>query len=125
MKKQILLLDDEPSITFGLSRCLASDQVEVISCNDPDSARTLISNGHVDAVIADVNLFPSDSDESTSFLQYIRSRSEMPVIMMSALNEGQTDAIEGGANHFLEKPFTIEKLIEVLHGLGLEVGKGS
>jgi len=124
MKKQILLLDDEPSITFGLSRCLASDQVEVISCNDPDSAKTLISNGHVDAVIADMNLLP-DSDESTSFLQYVRSRSEMPVIMMSALNEGQTDALEGGANLFLEKPFAIEKLIEVLHRLGLEVGKGS
>lgn len=123
MKKCILILDDEPSITFSLSRCLQSDQVSVISCNDSATARTAISDHGVDAVIADVRLSAVNHRESIDFIQFVRSRySDLPVIMMSGTEDLMTEAMEEGADYFLQKPVDVDELMHLLHDLGLEVG---
>ena len=126
MKKCILILDDEPSITFSLSRCLQSDAVSVISCNDPVSARMAISDHGVDAVIADVRLSGTNGRESIDFIQFVRSRySDLPVIMMSGTEDLKTEVMEEGADYFFQKPLDVDELMNLLHDLGLEVGAGN
>lgn len=126
MKKCILILDDEPSITFSLSRCLQSEHVSVISCNDSAAARVAISDHGVDAVIADVRLSAINKRESIDFIQFVRSRySDMPVIMMSGTEDLKTEALEEGANYFFQKPLDVDELMDLLHDLGLEVGAGN
>ena len=122
-KKCILILDDEPSITFSLSRCLESDNVAVISCNDSHSAKLAITDHGIDAVIADVRLSALNKRESIDFIQFVRSRySDMPVIMMSGTDEMEYEAREEGANYFFQKPLDVDELMHLLHDLGLEVG---
>ena len=122
-KKCILILDDEPSITFSLSRCLQSDSVVVISCNDSQSARHAITDHGIDAVIADVRLSALNKRESIDFIQFVRSRfSDMPVIMMSGTDELEVEAREEGANYFFQKPVDVDELMHLLQDLGLEVG---
>ena len=122
-KKCILILDDEPSITFSLSRCLQSDSVSVISCNDSQSARMAITDHGIDAVIADVRLSAVNSRESIDFIQFVRSRfSDLPVIMMSGTDEMEYIAREEGANYFFQKPLDVDQLMLLLNDLGLEVG---
>src|SRR5262245_20994910 len=122
-KKCILILDDEPSITFSLSRCLQSDSVAVISCNDSQSARMAITDHGIDAVIADVRLSALNKRESIDFIHFVRSRhSELPVIMMSGTDEMEIEAMEEGANYFFQKPVDVDQLMHLLQDLGLEVG---
>jgi DNA-binding NtrC family response regulator len=126
IKKRILILDDEPSITFSLSRCLQSDRVSVISCNDSASARTAISDHGVDAVIADVRLSAVNNRESIDFIQFVRSRySDLPVIMMSGTEDLKTEVMEEGADYFFQKPLDVDELMSLLQQLGLEVGAGN
>lgn len=122
--KKILILDDEPSITFSLARCLRSDKVDVISCNDSSTARSALNGDHVDAVIADVRISPINELESIDLIHYIRSQnSDLPLIMMSGTEDLKKEAMDGGANYFLQKPLDIDQLIGLLNDLGLEVGQ--
>lgn len=124
MMKKILILDDEPSITFSLSRCLRSEAVDVISCNDSSAARLALSTDSVDAVIADVRLSPVNEHESIDLIHDIRARSSsLPLIMMSGTEDLKKEAMDEGANFFLQKPVDIDKLILLLKNLGLEVGR--
>src|SRR3990172_6309621 len=122
-KKGLLILDDERSITFGLSRCLQSENVQVFCCNDPDSAKRAFAKEFVDAVIADVNLSPVNPQESLEFIQHVRSRNrQIPVIMMSGTDDMKSEALHEGATHFFQKPLDVDELIGLLHSLGFEVG---
>lgn len=123
-KKKILILDDEPSITFSLSKCLQSENVHVISCNDSQSARSVITENGIDAVIADVRLSAINTRESIDFIQFVRARYDsMPLIMMSGNEDLMSEAMEEGANYFFQKPVDVDELIHLLKGLGLEVGQ--
>jgi DNA-binding NtrC family response regulator len=123
-KKKILILDDEPSITFSLSKCLQSDNVHVISCNDSQSARNVIADNGIDAVIADARLSAVNSRESIDFIQFVRARYlKLPLIMMSGNEDLMSEAMEEGANYFFQKPVDVDELIHLLQGLGLEVGQ--
>ena len=122
--KRLLILDDEPSITFSLSHCLKSDKVDVISCNDSIAARKALANQDVDAVLADVRLSPINSWESIDFIHFLRSRStRVPLIMMSGTEDMKKEVMDGGADFFLQKPLDIDALISLLQDLGLEVGQ--
>jgi DNA-binding NtrC family response regulator len=122
--KRILILDDEPGITFSLSRFLRSETVDVIACNDSETARSAVEDGRVDAVIADVRISVLNEHESIDFIQYLRSRNDnLPLIMMSGTEDLKSEAMKRGANYFFQKPFDLDELIHLLHDLGLEVGK--
>ncbi|RPI80763.1 MAG: response regulator [Chloroflexi bacterium] len=122
--KRILILDDEPGITFSLSRFLRSDKVDVIACNDSQTARSAVEDGQVDAVIADVKISVINERESIDFIQYLRSRNDnLPLIMMSGTEDLKSEAMKRGANYFFQKPFDLDELLHLLNDLGLEVGK--
>jgi DNA-binding NtrC family response regulator len=122
-KKTLLILDDEPSITFSLARCLQSENVAVISCNDSISAKTVLKDRGIDAVIADMKISAINTHECIDFIHYVRSRSnDVPLILMSGTEDLKTEAMEEGANYFFPKPVDLDELIDLLHHLGLEVG---
>lgn len=123
--KRILILDDEPSITFGLSRCLQSDQVDVISCNDLAAAKTAImNNDKIDAVITDVRLSPLNSKDSMDFIQFVRSQfNDVALIMMSGADDVKNEVMQSGVNYFFHKPLDVDALIHLLRDHGLEVGR--
>ena len=122
--KRILILDDETSIVFGLSRCLQSDKVDVIHCPDSQSAKGAVSRFGVDAIISDVRISAADSHESIDFIHYVRSRDRhLPLIVMSGTEDLKSEAMEEGADYFFQKPIDLDELIRLLRNMGLEVGR--
>src|SRR5262245_30172459 len=121
--KRILILDDEPGITFSLARFLRSEKVDIIACNDSQTARSAVENSKVDAVIADVKISVINERESIDFIQYLRARNNnLPLIMMSGTEDLKNEAMKRGANYFFQKPFDLDELLHLLNDLGLEVG---
>jgi|SRR5436309_908376 len=122
--KRILILDDERSITFSLSRCLQSGTVEVISCQDSLSAMRGLAETRVDAIIADVRLSVINPYEAIQFIRHVRSvHHEIPLIMMSCTEDLKAEALKAGATYFFQKPLDVDRLIQLLRALGIEAGQ--
>jgi Response regulator containing CheY-like receiver, AAA-type ATPase, and DNA-binding domains len=122
--KRILILDDERSITFSLSRCLQSDSVQVISCQDSLSAMRSLAETRFDAIIADVRLSVINPYEAIQFIQHVRSvHQEILLIMMSGTEELKAETLRAGATYFFQKPLDVDRLIQLLRALGIEAGQ--
>ena len=105
----VLVVDDEPIVREVVVRYLAREGHETLEAADGDSARGAIEEGRPDLVVLDVMLPGTDGLE---LCRWIRSRSELPVIMLTARGE-EADRIVGlelGADDYVTKPFSPREL---------------
>ena len=111
-KKKILIIDDEVDIANNISAILNDENYDSdISYNSKD-AFDKISKNYYSLIILDVWLDNSELD-GIGILKKLRSNDTTPVIIISG--HGNIDvavkAIKEGANEFIEKPFTTERLL--------------
>jgi DNA-binding response OmpR family regulator len=100
-----LVVDDEPVVRDVLTRYLERDGFEVETAADGDDALARFEAGHPDLVLLDLMLPRRDGFE---VFREIRSRSQSPVIMLTARVE-VTDRVVGletGADDYIGKPFS-------------------
>lgn len=109
-KKNIMVVDDEQALRNVVKRSLEIEGYNVLAASDGVMALTLIEDFKPDLVILDIKMPGLDGFQ---VLDIIRQRSDVPVIMLSALGEVTTvrDALAVGADDFLRKPFHIRELI--------------
>jgi CheY-like chemotaxis protein/predicted regulator of Ras-like GTPase activity (Roadblock/LC7/MglB family) len=110
--KKVLIVDDEEILTWIMSKTLSKDRkkYEVLVANDGNKALEIMSSVAVDLVITDIRM-PGMS--GLDLLEQVRARyPETKVIIMTAYGnpEVQREANERGCLHYLEKPFKIEDL---------------
>lgn len=110
--KKVLIVDDEEILTWIMSKTLAKDRkrYEVLVANDCAKALEIMDKGPVDLVITDIRM-PGMS--GLDLLEEIRTKHpETKVIVMTAYGnpDVQREANERGCLHYLEKPFKIEEL---------------
>src|SRR5213592_2428702 len=106
----VLVVDDEPIVLDVVSRYLERDGHRVVTAASGDEARTKIERESPDLVLLDIML-PGETD-GLSLCRWIRSRSELPVILVTARGE-EADRIVGlelGADDYLTKPFSPREL---------------
>jgi len=106
----VLVVDDEPIVSDVVARYLARSGFDALEAADGDHARRLIESEDVALVVLDVMLPGIDGFE---LCRWIRSRSELPVIMLTARGE-ETDRIVGlelGADDYVTKPFSPRELV--------------
>jgi DNA-binding response OmpR family regulator len=107
--KTILVVDDEPIVREIVVRYLEREGYRTLEADDGDSARSAIERSGADLVVLDVMLPGTDGLE---LCRWIRSRSELPVIMLTARGE-EADRIVGlelGADDYVTKPFSPREL---------------
>lgn len=107
--KNILILDDDVEICELLKDYLASEYFHVRTFNHPDQVLKEPLDGVYDLCIIDIML-PKMS--GFDVLKNIRSRSNIPVIMLTARGE-EFDRILGlelGADDYIPKPFSPREL---------------
>jgi len=105
----VLVVDDEPIVRDVVVRYLQRDGYDTLEAADGDSARAIIESGQTDLVVLDLMLPGTDG---LALCRWIRSGSDLPVIMLTALGEA-TDRIVGlelGADDYVTKPFSPREL---------------
>jgi DNA-binding response OmpR family regulator len=105
----VLVVDDEPIVRDVVVRYLQRDGFATLEAGDGDAARHLIETGELSLVVLDVMLPGIDGLE---LCRWIRSRSDLPVILLTARGE-EADRIVGlelGADDYVTKPFSPREL---------------
>jgi DNA-binding response OmpR family regulator len=105
----ILVVDDEPIVRDVIVRYLNRDGFTTLEAADGEDARRLIETGNPSLVVLDLMLPGVDGLE---LCRWIRGRSDLPVIMLTARGE-ETDRIVGlelGADDYVTKPFSPREL---------------
>lgn len=105
----VLIVDDEPIVREVVVRYLEREGYRTLEADDGDQARRLLERNRPDLVVLDVMLPGTDGLE---LCRWIRSRSDLPVIMLTARGE-EADRIVGlelGADDYVTKPFSPREL---------------
>ena len=109
---KILIIDDEIDIVNNISAILSDENYEAYKASNSDQAFDLMSLNKFDLIILDVWLDNSKLD-GLEILKEIRKKESLPIIVISGHGniEMAVQAIKDGANEFIEKPFTSERLV--------------
>jgi DNA-binding response OmpR family regulator len=105
----VLVVDDEPIVREIVVRYLTREGHRIIEAADGEAARGAIQRSDPDLVVLDLMLPGTDGLE---LCRWIRSTSELPVIMLTARGE-EADRIVGlelGADDYVTKPFSPREL---------------
>jgi DNA-binding response OmpR family regulator len=108
--KRILVVEDEPSIAFGLQLDLKSEGYDVEIESDGESALQRARKEAFDLILLDVMLPRKDGFEVCRELR--RSGSKTPVIMLTAKAQEAEKVLglEIGADDYVTKPFSPREL---------------
>ena len=105
----VLVVDDEPIVREVVVRYLEREGYRTLEAGDGVLARELVERERPNLVVLDLMLPGMDG---LSLCRWIRSRSDLPVIMLTARGE-EADRIVGlelGADDYVTKPFSPREL---------------
>jgi CheY-like chemotaxis protein len=112
MPKQVLICDDEETLTWSLARSLSHDReiFEVTTVNDGDTALSVLEGQDFDVAVLDIRM---PGMNGLDLLLRIKEKTpSTKVIMMTAY--GSPDIKEKakarGSLYYIEKPFEIDRL---------------
>lgn len=106
----VLVVDDEPIVREVVATYLRREGYRALEAGDGLTARDLIEHSAPALIVLDVMLPGIDGLE---LCRWIRARSEVPVIMLTARGE-EADRIVGldlGADDYVTKPFSPRELV--------------
>lgn len=108
---RIILVEDDHSLSQGLTRALISEGNTVDSVNTGAGALFLVENTDADAVILDLGLPDMDGLEVLSRIR--RLKPQLPVMLLTARDalEDKVAGLDSGADDYLTKPFDMPELI--------------
>jgi two-component system NtrC family response regulator len=106
----VLIIDDDPGMSFSLSNMVKNLGHEVVTANSVKDGRTKANSGSFDVVFLDV-MMPDGS--GLDLLQEVRETPSNPeVIIITAVGnpEGAELAISNGAWDYVEKPSSLKEM---------------
>lgn len=126
MKKQILVVDDEPRMRRFVRMNLDLEGYDVLEADNGLVALEKVRDDMPDLVLLDVAMPEMDGFET---LERIREVSSVPVIMLTVKND-EADRIRGldlGADDYVTKPFSPRELLSRIRAVlrRVEPAKGS
>lgn len=126
-KIKVLIVEDDNDINHLLRDMLVHNKYNVICAYSGTEALIYLNQERIDLVLLDLML-PGKSGEEV--LREIRSKNEMPVIIISAKEELgiKPKLLRAGAVDFITKPFDLDEVlarIEVNVRRGIEIHRAS
>jgi two-component system KDP operon response regulator KdpE len=114
--QRILVVDDEPQILRALGTTLRGAGYIVDTAATAEAALAAAAAHPPEAVILDLVL-PDGS--GTDICRKLRTWSEAPVIVLSAVGEERQkiEALDAGADDYVTKPFSVEELLARLRAV--------
>ena len=110
----VLLIEDDPLVMLGAQQALQLAGMTVRQATSVEAAMQEVASGSPSVVLTDVRLPDEDGFEVLKRMQALDA--EVPVILMTGHGDIRmaVDAMRLGAYDFLEKPFSSERLVEVV-----------
>jgi DNA-binding response OmpR family regulator len=113
MSKTILVVDDDQSIMEVIQMVLEGEGYQVETSLDEDCF-PLPEDNLPDLILLDLLLLGRDGREICQHLKSNQATAHIPVIMLSAHSDADRVANMSGADDFLEKPFDVDALINIV-----------
>lgn len=118
MGHRVLIVDDSPTMRRIIMRGLNQAGVavsEFTEAGDGIEGLKALENAKIDLILSDINM---PNMNGLDFVKAVTDSQEAPppVVMVSSecSEDVMQEAMERGAQGFLKKPFTVEKVMEVL-----------
>ncbi len=106
----ILVVDDDPDIRELTADFLARNEMSASVARDTSEADRILSGQRIDLVVLDLMM---PGEDGRQFFQRIRLRSNIPIIILTALGEDieRIIGLEMGADDYMAKPFHPRELV--------------
>lgn len=110
--KKILIVDDEETLTFSLYQAFikAPYDCEVVTASSGEDALDKLEDGSFDLVITDIAMPGIDGLELLSIIKSRTPETKVVIITAYGTDEREERAYKIGADKYLEKPFDISEL---------------
>ncbi len=118
--RRLLIIDDEDSISDGIATLLAQDGIDVECINSGVLATETVSRFHPDIVVLDFGLPDMDGGEVYNRIREIAPT--LPIVFSTGHGDRRIlhDRLNDPRTRFLQKPFEIASLIEMMVELETE-----
>lgn len=109
-KQIILVIEDEKNIGNYIETILISNDYKVVRAMNGMTGLSLCTSHHPELILLDLGLPDIDGME---VLRRIRGFSSLPIIVISARTQERekVEALDGGADDYITKPFGAEELL--------------
>jgi DNA-binding response OmpR family regulator len=116
---RVLVVDDEPQVVWVLQLALDAEGYEVLTARNGIEAMAKISEGHPELMVLDVMMPRMDGWSVMREVAKLPAEERPRVVMVTALASGRDreTAQRLGVDVYLPKPFDVDALLGVLHGL--------
>ena len=111
---KVLLVEDEPLIRDSLQRFFANEECTIMAAETGEDALEIIKGNTCDIVIIDYRLPGMDGLEFLKRAQRLNARFKKILITAYMTEPVIAEAFRLGVHEFIEKPFAMEDLEEVL-----------
>jgi DNA-binding response OmpR family regulator len=114
--KNVLVVEDEESERFTLTRLLERSGFSVTALPRGDEVLARLSAADFDALLVDVMMPGTDGISIARQVSALYPR--LPIVLTSAFHffPGQIDRLDIANVHFLDKPLDVDKLLAFLNG---------
>ena len=115
MLKQILIIEDDETISFGLQTALRKNGFDPVCASSLKEGKEKFSDA-IALILLDWNL-PDGTGED--FCRYVKAERDVPVIFLTVRDE-ERDIVQGldmGADDYIIKPFQLSVLISRIHAV--------
>ena len=116
MAKRILVVDDDEMVLMALEELLKPEGFEVEAVSSGAEALERLDKVAYDLLMLDVIMPEMDGFELCKRIRTLGSYNETPVVFLTAKSreEDKVKGLEAGANLFLSKPISPEKLLGIV-----------
>lgn len=114
MSKRILVCDDDAGILEVTKIILEENGYIVKTLSSGKGIQKQIKDFKPDMLFLDIWMPGIDGKEITTILKRDPESQNIPIVIVSALNDTKEIAKETGADGFLSKPFTIADLLSIV-----------
>ncbi|MBI4226373.1 response regulator [Candidatus Roizmanbacteria bacterium] len=111
---RILLIDDDESIVEVIRMILEEERYKVLSYPNGLSIEEKVREVKPDLVLIDYLLPGKNGAEIVKWLRTNQQTKTIPIIMISTSKIYKKEAEEAGVDEFLEKPFDMYELVNVV-----------
>jgi DNA-binding response OmpR family regulator len=107
----VLIVDDDPAIRKMITRYFEEQDMPVIAVAGRQELNQQLTRGEPGLIVLDLRL---GQEDGLDLLREIRSRSDVPIIIMTGHRRDEVDRVVGlelGADDYITKPFGLRELL--------------